>query len=223
MQKWLENKPAQSVVYISMGSTGHLTQELADSLIGGVSMANYSVLWALIKSNQVILQSLDIDREKVFIASWIPQLSALKHKSIHSAILHGGLGGFQEAFSFAVPVLVLPPSKSTANDQWDNAIRVQHYKYGEIIERKELTASIVAEKLRIIDTELYRSSVRKLQRLYKQAGGVYRAAELVELYAEIGYDHLIPAYAKYEWSWVQYSNVDVYLLLIAVVGFLCWV
>jgi len=30
--------------------------------------------------------------------------------------------------------------------------------------------------------------------------GVVRAAVLVEFYEEVGYKHLIPAYAKYDWS-----------------------
>ena len=43
-----------------------------------------------------------------------------------------------------------------------------------------------------------------------QAGGSEKAADLVEFYEEVGYEHLVPAYAKYEWTWVQYYSVDVY-------------
>ena len=46
------------------------------------------------------------------------------------------------------------------------------------------------------------------------AGGAKAAADLVEFYSEVGYSHLVPAYAKYEWSWVQYYNFDVYCLLL---------
>ena len=48
------------------------------------------------------------------------------------------------------------------------------------------------------------------------AGGAKRASDLVEFYAEVGYDHLIPAYVKYEWSWVQYYNLDVHCLLLLI-------
>ena len=44
-----------------------------------------------------------------------------------------------------------------------------------------------------------------------------QAARLIEYYCEVGYDHLIPAYAKYNWTWIQYYNADVYALL-ALVG-----
>ena len=50
-----------------------------------------------------------------------------------------------------------------------------------------------------------------------------RAAELVEYYHEVGYDHLVPAYAKYGWSWIQYYNVDVYALMFTVVVVLTYI
>ena len=53
----------------------------------------------------------------------------------------------------------------------------------------------------------------RLKKIFVAAGGVERAAELVEFYEAVGYSHLIPAYAKYNWSWVKYYNVDVYLFL----------
>ncbi len=46
----------------------------------------------------------------------------------------------------------------------------------------------------------------------------------MEYYQEVGYDHLIPAYAKHRWSWVKYYNLDCYALLIFMIGLtLFWV
>lgn len=59
-----------------------------------------------------------------------------------------------------------------------------------------------------------------LRRVFQDAGGVDRAADLVEHYAEIGYDHLIPAYAKYDWGWIQYYNVDVQATIALVLVFI---
>ncbi len=55
-----------------------------------------------------------------------------------------------------------------------------------------------------------------MHKIFVHAGGVERAAELVEFYEEVGYDHLVPAYLKQRWSWVQCFNVDVYVLISAV-------
>ena len=69
----------------------------------------------------------------------------------------------------------------------------------------------------IIDGGNYRSNVANLKRRFVAAGGGERAAELVELYAAVGYDNLIPAYAKYNWSWIQYYNIDVYMIIAVLV------
>lgn len=55
--------------------------------------------------------------------------------------------------------------------------------------------------------------ISRLHYVYKLAGGVDAAADLVEYYCEVGYDHLVPAYAKYGWNWVTYYNIDVYTLV----------
>ena len=206
---WLEQMGTRSVVYVSMGTTGTLTKDRAEAIINGAIKAGYSVVWSLRKSNQDILDAMTFDRDKVFIASWVPQLSLLRHPSIHSAVLHGGLGGIQEALSCRVPVIAIP----FVNDQLDNAVRVQHYHYGELIAPDELTASLVEEKLKLVGSEEYRKALRRIQGIYKKDGGAARAADLVEFYSEFGYEHLIPAYAKYNWSWVQFYNADVYLVL----------
>ena len=219
MEKWLNEKGIRSVVYVSMGSTGYLTRDMAQALMDGIAMANYSVLWSLRKSEQHILQYLNIDNERVYISSWVPQVAVLKHPSISLAVLHGGLGGLQEALSCGVPVLAITPG---FNEQSENVIRVQHFKYGETLPPQEVTAASVLEKLRTIDSEVYRTSVSKVQLIYKRAGGAPRAAELIEFYSEVGYDHLVPAYARYNWSWVQYYCADVYIILTSTAGLLSW-
>ena len=78
-----------------------------------------------------------------------------------------------------------------------------------------------------------RTRLSLLRRVFREAGGVDRAANLVEHYCDVGYRHLIPAYAKYNWSWVQYYNVDVHaviLVTLVIAGYLvmklcqcvCW-
>ena len=63
----------------------------------------------------------------------------------------------------------------------------------------------------------------RLSKIFHHARGVTKAADLVEFYAEVGYDHLIPAYARYEWTWIQYYNVDVYVVLLIIGGLVVWI
>ncbi len=60
---------------------------------------------------------------------------------------------------------------------------------------------------------LDQKAAEKLRKIFVHAGGSERAAQLVEFYADVGHEHLIPAYIKYNWSWLQYYNADVYAFL----------
>ena len=59
-----------------------------------------------------------------------------------------------------------------------------------------------------VDDEVYVKNIQRLKKIFILAGGVERAADLVEHYKDVGYSHLIPAYAKYDCNFIQYYNVD---------------
>ena len=82
----------------------------------------------------------------------------------------------------------------------------------------QLTAATIRDSVQAIEAGEYREKARQLRKIFLQAGGVERAADLVELYADVGYQHLVPAYVKYKWSEVQYYNVDVELVLCVLVA-----
>ena len=125
------------------------------------------------------------------------------------AILHGGTNGLHEALYNEVPPVVLP----VAGDQFANAGRVQYQHLGIHIPASNLSKTSLVDAIRSIDEGSYQTNVAHLKKSFVAAGGVQRAADLVEFYEAVGYSHLIPAYAKYNWSWVQYYNADVYLCL----------
>ena len=209
LSEWLSDKPARSVVYISMGSLVEQTHELARALVNGLMATRYNVVWSLKKSNQYILDGLEIDSYRFFISNWVSQFKLLQHPAIAMAIVHGGTGGITEALYNRVPIIVVP----FGFDQIGNAARVQSAGAGIALQQSELTPAVVRDSVeRILDGD-YRKKAEQMRKIFDGAGGVNRASDLVELYADIGYQHLIPAYAKYKWSWVQYYNADVLAVL----------
>ena len=209
LQEWLDSKEKQSVVYVSMGSHVILGKEKGAAILSGVLSTNYSLLWSLRESNHFILDGVELDENRVRILNWAPQLAVLGHRAIRIAIVHGGINGVYESLYNEVPLIVLPGG----GDQMANAGRVHHQGLGIHLQGSDITESGVIEAIKKIDEGAYRENVQRLKKSFVDAGGRERAAELIEFYAEIGYSHLVPAYAKYDWSWVQYYNVDVYLAL----------
>ena len=215
MGKWLARKPTRSVVYVSMGSMATLSRDNSRAILEGVMKTNYSLLWSLRRSNQWILEGLEVDPERVLISEWTPQSSVLASPTIRSAILHGGFNGINEALWNGVPVIGLPKRP----DQVMIVGRIVHQGLGlELHGEDEMTSSAVAEALATLDAGDQIKNVRRLQKMFRFAGGVRRAADLIEHYEEVGYAHLLPSYLKYHWSWVQYYNADVYAVLIALAG-----
>ena len=214
IQMWLDRHPTGSVVYISMGTVAFLTQEAARAIVEGLDATGYNAVWSLRKKNRAILDGLEVNDKKILLLDWAPQLAILRHRSIRMAILHGGMNGVQEALHSGVPIIVLP----VFGDQPANAAKVAHHGFGIRMNYENLTSLKIAESIRKIEKGNYHANVAKLQKVFHHAGGVTKAADLVELYAEVGYDHLIPAYARYGWTWIQYYNVDVYGLLLVIGG-----
>jgi glucuronosyltransferase len=217
--EWLDNKPNRSVIYVGMGATGFITTPIATVIINGILATDFSAVWALPMSDQAILEGVDIDKDRFFISKWIPRQTLFKHPKLTMTILHCGLNGVQESLYNGLPVVCIPHGF----DHFEVAGRLEHAEVGiplySMMESlraggKSFSVEKMTQVIRTItESNVYRERTEKMQRIYSFAGGAKRAADLVEFYAEVGYDHLVPAYAKYEWSWVVYYNLDVYFLL----------
>lgn len=218
LQEWLDSREERGVVYVSMGSHIVLTREKGEAILKGVLSTNYSLLWSLRESNRDILDRMKIDSKRLLLLKWAPQLAVLSHRAIRMAIVHGGMNGIHESLYNEVPLIVLPGN----GDQMANAGRVHHQGLGIHLQDFNITESSVFEAIKQIDEGAYRKNVHRLKKSFIDGGGRERAAELIEFYADVGYSHLVPAYAKYNWSWVEYYNVDVYFVLTLFVLFVSY-
>ena len=221
LENWLADKGSDTVVYISMGSSGELTPQVAGALLTGVlsDPNNYSIVWALRESNRDCLDGLQLDQNRVFVSGWVSQISMLQHRATAVAILHCGLNSVQEALLSSIPVICVP----YAWDQFDIAVRLSSQGLGVRILANELSLDNIRAALHTVRGRDIQDKVKIINQLFKISGGVDTAADLVELYASVGHDHGIPAFVRYDWSWVQYYNADVWLVILALVGVLGWV
>ncbi len=212
LKAWLAKNKEKSVVYVTMGSWAHMSQEMGTAIIDGILGTNFSAVWSLRRNNQDILDGRQLDPSRFFVSHWLPQRAVLKSKAIAMTITHGGMGGVTESLYQSIPLIVVP----FGIDQLGNAARLASSGAGVYLEKDTLTAEKVQMAIETVASPEYRKAADKLKKIFVQAGGADKAAELVEFYQEVGYEHLVPAYAKYNWSWVQYYNVDVYAILLGI-------
>ena len=213
LSKWIQDKEDKSVIYISMGSIADTSNELVVAFVKSTNSTTYSVVWSLNELHQHFLDDMKLDSHKYFISSWTPQVTLLQHKSISMAILHGGSNGVHEALYYGVPLIVIPQF----GDQFDWAAMVEHSGVGIQLKPHQVTSQTIKKSIETIESGEYHKKAQKMSQIMKRAGGVDKAADLVEFYVNVGYDHLIPGPVKYKWSWIQYYNIDVHVTLLCII------
>ena len=225
--EWLESRENKTVIYISMGTTGILTAENAEGLLEGVMSTPYHAVWVIKQRNRRDSMDLTVFGDRLFVAEWVPQQTVLNHRAILMSILHCGLNGVQESLANALPIICSP----LGYDQFEVAAKVCNAGVGETLYgfmdslkgNRDIKADNVKAAIERIVAEDCTANASRLQRMFKLAGGRERAADLIEFYEDVGYDHLVPSFVKYEWNWVQYYNLDGQLLILSVCCFVGWV
>ena len=207
MNAWLDSHATGNVIYISMGSLFPLTTVVAKAIVAGVMATNYSALWSLRKTNsELVMRGVTVDSRRILIAHWTPQVAVINHRAVGLAIMHGGMSGLHEVLLAGLPTVLVPLTL----DQFSTTARVQHAGAGLVLDFRSISSGKMTDAIRRIDSVIFREAAKRLGRVVEHAGGADRAADLVEFYADAGYEHLVPVYARHNWSWVQYYNVDVY-------------
>ncbi|XP_028787318.1 UDP-glycosyltransferase 72B1 [Neltuma alba] len=123
---WLGNQPRNSVLYVSFGSGGTLSQEQLNELAFGLEMSGHKFLWVLRApsgvANSAYLSAqkedpLDflpkgfLERTKdqgFMVPSWAPQVEVLKHESTGGFLTHCGWNSTLEAIVYGKPMIVWP-------------------------------------------------------------------------------------------------------------------
>lgn len=118
------------------------------------------------------------------VVQYAPQLELLQRA--HLCITHAGLNTTLESLSNGVPMVAIP----ITNDQPGVAARIAWTGTGEVVLLSQ-SGRLNVPKLRaaiqrVLTKESYRNNASKLQESIQQAGGVRRAADIVEQVASTG-------------------------------------
>lgn len=153
--KWLDEKPKESVVYVSFGSMAGLSEEQTEEVAWGLRDSGSYFIWVVRASEQDKLPKGFVETtEKGLIVTWCPQLLVLKHQALGCFLTHCGWNSTLESVSLGVPVIAMPlwtdqvTNGKLIVDVWKTGVRAVADEK-EIV-RRETIKHCIKE---IIDTE----------------------------------------------------------------------
>jgi len=137
--EWLDGQPASSVLFVSFGSRGTLSDDQIKELALGLEASGQRFLWALLNpppssiqcENSVSTTSAEPDMRLLLpegfenrtkdrglvVHSWVPQIPVLSHPSTGGFLSHCGWNSTLESILHGVPLIALP----LISDQRTNA------------------------------------------------------------------------------------------------------
>jgi zeaxanthin glucosyltransferase len=109
------------------------------------------------------------------VVGFAPQLALLQKATL--TITHAGMNTTLESLAQGVPMVAIP----IANDQPGVAARIAWTGTGEVVSLKKLTVPKLRTAIeRVLQEASYRKNALKLSNAIQQAGGVRRAADIIE-------------------------------------------
>lgn len=189
---WLEAGPRRAVrVYLRLGASVVPDDALAGALVEALrSPRAVRVLWALPSDLRALLPPLPASI-RVRAAEATPHFSVLASPLLDGGVVVTacGLALTQEALLFGRPVVCIP----LWGDQPDVAARVADAGVGAVVERSVLLQNpraLLAAVQAVAGNASMAGAAAKLGRRLERAGGVARAAGVVEEVARLGTSHL---------------------------------
>jgi zeaxanthin glucosyltransferase len=165
----LNGKP---LIYASFGTLQNRKEQVFH--IVAAACADLDVQTVISAGGGGALEAADFGGTSI-VVEYAPQLDLLERASV--CITHGGLNTVMESLSCGVPMVVLP----VTNDQPAVAARVRWAGAGEVLFPNRLsTTRLKAAVRRVLETPEYLRRAGQLKTSIHRAGGVERAADIVE-------------------------------------------
>ncbi|CAA2985946.1 UDP-glycosyltransferase 83A1-like [Olea europaea subsp. europaea] len=150
---WLDEKPDDSVIYVSFGSIALLSQDQLNELALALELSGRPFLW-VVRSNIVNGSQAEYPdgfRERVAerakIVEWAPQEKVLAHSSVWCFLSHCGWNSTMEGLSLGVPFLCWPyfadqfHNENYICDMWRIGLRLNRDENG-LRSRHEIVSKI---------------------------------------------------------------------------------
>ncbi|CAF3511262.1 unnamed protein product [Rotaria sordida] len=212
---WLNDIVQQNdtLIYISLGSIGLLTQEQSNKLIYAFmklietkTSSQIRILWArgnTLKSND----------SRFRLEGFVPQKTILSHPAMQQErsiyINHCGMSSMHESIVFGIPQIAFP----LFLDQYQVAKRSVQLHMGLYIDKNNFTSNELIEKILLIlnNPHIYRRNTKKIADSFRIYGnGLKRAQNIIEYMSKYGRDiqKQIVSYDS-QMNWIEKYSLDI--------------
>lgn len=112
--RWLDSRPAGSVVYVNFGSITVMSKEHLLEFAWGLANTGYSFLWNvrpdLVKGDEAALppEFFKLTEGRSMLSTWCPQEKVLEHEAVGVFLTHSGWNSTLESISAGVPMVCWP-------------------------------------------------------------------------------------------------------------------
>lgn len=204
---WTRSKPISSILYGAFGSSSIIPYTRMYNLVDGLAkfllhIENSFLVLALRSVNydtylsvsQNLLQDesrkILENKERVWVEKgFVKQKWILQQKSITVFISHCGMGSVMEALYFSKPILGMPFSR----EQFANAMAIANLNVGQpifatpydLVNYTFTAESVTTKTLDLWMNVAYEKAAREMSLEMKHTGGLQRAVEEIEFFAQL--------------------------------------
>jgi zeaxanthin glucosyltransferase len=174
-----EKLTGQPLIYASMGTLQNRLSGVFENIAQACVWLDAQLVIAL--GGGISPASLPNLPGDPLVVGYAPQLELLQRATL--CITHAGMNTALESLSYGVPMVAIP----IANDQPGVAARIAWTGTGEVITLAKLNSSrLQAAVKQVLTEDTYKQNAVRLQAAIRRAGGVSRAADIVEQVAQTG-------------------------------------
>ncbi len=167
-----EQLTGQPLIYASMGTLQNQQQKIFQAIAAACANLDVQLVISLGGASNFCLPELP---GKPLVVQYAPQLELLQKATL--TITHAGLNTALESLSNGVPMVAIP----ITNDQPGVAARIAWTETGEFVPLSRLSVPRLQKAIQqILTNETYKQNAIRLQQAIHHAGGVRRAADIIE-------------------------------------------
>ena len=168
-----EKLTGQPLIYASMGTLQNRQQEIFHRIAEACVGLDAQLVISL--GGSATPECLPELPGSPLVVGYAPQLELLQKATL--TITHAGMNTTMESLSNGVPMVAVP----IANDQPGVAARIAWTGAGEVVPLSRLKVPRLRAAIeRVLTEDSYKNNASRLQEAIARAGGVHRAANIVE-------------------------------------------